>query len=335
MEFLRVEKADGIAKVILARGKVNAINEFVIDELTACFRELAADDATKAVILTGQGKFFTYGFDIPEFLNYKQEDFLRYLTKFTSFYGDVFLYPKPVIAALNGHTMAGGCMIAIACDYRIMVSGKAKISLNEINFGSSLFAGSVEIIKLWLGQKNAETAVYTGAMYAAEEALQLGLIHQVSTDAELAANARSMAEQYAAKDGVAFRSIKHLLRKPLADEIRRREKDSLLEFVDIWYSEATWEELQGKTIQAYQQRPRPAAAPYEPAAGSTMLRRSLLGQSPLGPLPGLDTYKSIPMAQIVTVAACTVIATVQRLLPAGQPARQWKQSYWKPMNEAW
>ncbi len=131
-----------------------------------------------------------------------------------------------------------------------MVSGKAKISLNEINFGSSLFAGSVEIIKLWLGQKNAETAVYTGAMYAAEEALQLGLIHQVSTDAELAANARSMAEQYAAKDGVAFRSIKHLLRKPLADEIRRREKDSLLEFVDIWYSEATWEKLQGKTIQA-------------------------------------------------------------------------------------
>jgi 3,2-trans-enoyl-CoA isomerase len=250
MEFLRVEKADGIAKVILARGKVNAINEFVIDELTACFRELAADDATKAVILTGQGKFFTYGFDIPEFLNYKQEDFLRYLTKFTSFYGDIFLYPKPVIAALNGHTMAGGCMIAIACDYRIMVSGKAKISLNEINFGSSLFAGSVEIIKLWLGQKNAETAVYTGAMYAAEEALQLSLIHQVSTDAELAANARSMAEQYAAKDGVAFRSIKHLLRKPLADEIRRREKDSLLEFVDIWYSEATWEKLQGKTIQA-------------------------------------------------------------------------------------
>ncbi len=116
MEFLRVEKADGIAKVILARGKVNAINEFVIDELTACFRELAADDATKAVILTGQGKFFTYGFDIPEFLNYKQEDFLRYLTKFTSFYGDIFLYPKPVIAALSGHTMAGGCMIAIACD---------------------------------------------------------------------------------------------------------------------------------------------------------------------------------------------------------------------------
>lgn len=250
MEFVRVEKTDGIAKVILSRGKVNAINEFVIDELTSCFQGLADDAATKAVILTGNGKFFTYGFDIPEFLNYKKEDFLRYLTKFTGFYGDLFLFPKPVIAALNGHTMAGGCMIAIACDYRIMVAGKAKISLNEINFGSSLFAGSVEIIKLWLGQKNAETAVYTGAMYAAEEALQLGLIHQVSTEADLEANARSIAGQLAAKDGVAFRSIKHLLRKPLADEIKKRERDSLLEFVDIWYSESTWNNLQGKTIQS-------------------------------------------------------------------------------------
>jgi Delta3-Delta2-enoyl-CoA isomerase len=250
MDFVRVEKTNGIAKVILSRGKVNAINEFVIDELTACFKELADDAQTKAVIISGQGKFFTYGFDIPEFLNYKKEDFLRYLTKFTDFYGDVFLFPKPVIAALNGHTMAGGCMIAIACDYRIMVSGKAKISLNEINFGSSLFAGSVEIIKLWLGQKNAETAAYTGAMYAAEEAFQLGLIHQVSTEADLEANARAVAEQYAAKDGVAFRSIKHLLRKPLADEIKQREKDSLLEFVDIWYSENTWNNLQGKTIQS-------------------------------------------------------------------------------------
>ncbi|MCK9390192.1 MAG: enoyl-CoA hydratase/isomerase family protein [Syntrophales bacterium] len=250
MEFVRVEKADGIAKVILARGKVNAINEAVIDELTACFQRLAADAETKAVVLTGQGKFFTYGFDIPEFLNYKQEAFLRYLTKFTDFYGYLFLFPKPVIAALNGHTMAGGCMIAIACDYRIMVSGKAKISLNEINFGSSLFAGSVEIMKLWLGQKNAETAVYTGAMYAAEEAFRLGLIHQVALEADLEANARTVAEQFAAKDGVAFRSIKHLLRKPLADEIKKREKDSLLEFVAIWYSEGTWAKLQGKTIQA-------------------------------------------------------------------------------------
>ena len=73
-------------------------------------------------------------------------------------------------------------MLAIACDYRIMVPGKAKISLNEINFGSSLFWGSVAMMKLLLGQRNAERAVYTGAMYSAEEAHRIGLIDQISSE---------------------------------------------------------------------------------------------------------------------------------------------------------
>lgn len=249
MQFLECRKEQGIATVTLCRGKVNALNEAVIDEMAGCFRELAAEAATRAVILTGSGKFFTYGFDIPEFLNYGKEDFLRYLTKFTDFYRDLFLFPKPVVAALNGHTMAGGCMIAIACDYRVMVAGKARIALNEINFGASLFAGSVEIMKLWLGQKNAETAVYTGALYSAEEALQIGLVHQAVAEEDLASRARTVAGEFAAKDGVAFASIKKLLRKPLAEEIRKKEKASLLEFIDIWYSEQTWKNLQEKQIR--------------------------------------------------------------------------------------
>ncbi|NPU83243.1 MAG: enoyl-CoA hydratase/isomerase family protein [Syntrophaceae bacterium] len=250
MQFLECSREQGIATVTLSRGKVNALNEAVIDEMTACIRDLAVDPAVRAVILTGRGKFFTYGFDIPEFLEYGKEDFLRYLTKFTNFYGALFLYPKPVVAALNGHTMAGGCMIAIACDYRTMVTGKARISLNEINFGSSLFAGSVEIMKMWLGQRNAETAVYTGALYSAEEALRLGLVHEAVAEEDLAPRAMKIAEEFAAKDGAAFRSIKKLLRGPLAEKIRERERASLLEFVDIWYSEKTWKLLKEKQIRS-------------------------------------------------------------------------------------
>lgn len=250
MQFLQLETKDGVTTVKLGRGKVNAINEDVIDEISGLFENLEKDSGTRAVILTGTGKFFTFGFDIPEFIKYPRADFFRYLTKFTNFYNCLFLYPKPVIAALNGHTIAGGCMISIACDYRLMVGGKARISLNEINFGSSLFAGSVEIAKMWLGQRNAETLAYTGAMYPAEEALQIGLIHEVVSEAELEARADAVARMYAAKDAAAFASIKRLLRKPVADEIRKREKESLHEFVDIWYSDATWRQLQDKVIHA-------------------------------------------------------------------------------------
>jgi enoyl-CoA hydratase/carnithine racemase len=131
-----------------------------------------------------------------------------------------------------------------------MVSGKAKIALNEINFGSSLFSGSIEMMKLLLGQKNAERAAYTGTMYSADEAYRIGLIDQISSEVELEAEVKKIAGQYAEKDGVAFKSIKKLLRGPIAEEIMKRERDSILEFVDIWYSESTWKNLQGKNIHS-------------------------------------------------------------------------------------
>lgn len=250
MQYVNFINDQGIVTVTLSKGKVNAINESVVDEMTGCLKELAGDAGIRAVILTGTGKFFTFGFDIPEFLSYPKEAFIRYLTKFTDLYAYLFLYPKPVIAALNGHTIAGGCMLAIACDYRIMVTGKARIALNEINFGSSLFAGSVDILKLLLGQREAEKAAYTGAMYSAEEAYRIGLIDQIASEADLEAEAKKIAGQYAEKDGVAFRSIKKLLRGSTADLILKRERGSILEFVDIWYSESTWKNLQEKKIHS-------------------------------------------------------------------------------------
>jgi enoyl-CoA hydratase/carnithine racemase len=160
------------------------------------------------------------------------------------------MYPKPVIASLNGHAIAGGCMLAIACDYRIMVSGKARISLNEINFGSSLFAGSVDLLKMWVGQRPAEIAAYTGAMYSAEEALKIGLIDAVCTETDLEQETERVARQFGEKDPAAFASIKKLLRGRLDEEIKSRERQSILDFVDIWYSERTWKNLQDKVIHS-------------------------------------------------------------------------------------
>lgn len=135
MEFIELSKNNTIATIKLNRGKVNALNEPFVEELHLCFKDLESDSNTQAIIVTGQGKFFSFGFDIPEFLSYPPKDFAGYLTKFTRLYTYLFGYPKPVVMALNGHTIAGGCMLAIAGDYRLMVTGKAWISLNELSFG--------------------------------------------------------------------------------------------------------------------------------------------------------------------------------------------------------
>ncbi len=244
MSSIHVSRDEGIATITLSRGKVNALNEAMVEEIDACFEDLGKDETVRSIILTGQGKFFSFGFDIPEFLSYSKDAFIVFLTKFTNLYTRVFLSPKPVVCALNGHAIAGGCMLAMACDYRLMTSGKAKISLNEINFGSSVFAGCVEMLKFWVGQRNAQSVVYGGWMLLAEDALQLGLIHQMSAEENLKDDATAVGRDLAQKDRAAFASIKTLLRRPVAAEMMKRERDSVLEFADIWYSERTWKNLQ-------------------------------------------------------------------------------------------
>jgi Delta3-Delta2-enoyl-CoA isomerase len=248
MDFLCLSTNDGLAEVRLKRGKVNALNEQAVEEIGGCFQRMATDPDIRAVVFTGDGPFFSFGFDIPEFLSYSRESFSRYLERFTSLYTYLFTYPKPLVAALNGHAIAGGCMLALACDYRIMVSGKARISLNEITFGSSVFAGSVAMLKFLVGGKNAQTVLYDGTMYSAQAASRLGMIDQVSSDEKLVGDARAVARRLAAKDPAAFRSVKDLLRAPVVDEIASKEEQSVREFVDIWYSEDTWRNLQAITI---------------------------------------------------------------------------------------
>ncbi|WP_163712618.1 enoyl-CoA hydratase/isomerase family protein [Mangrovibacterium lignilyticum] len=244
MNFISVSKNEGIATITLQRGKVNAINEVVVAELDECLSDLEIDPEINSIILTGQGKFFSFGFDIPEFLSFSKDDFAQFLTQFTNLYTRVFLFPKPIIAALNGHTMAGGCMLASACDWKIMVSGKSKIALNEIGFGSSVLAGSVEMLGYCAGWKNAEKVLFSGSMYMAEEALTLGMIDQVSTEEELTSEAEAKARELGKKDATAFNSIKKLLREPVAERMVNREKASIQEVCAIWYSPKTRENLQ-------------------------------------------------------------------------------------------
>lgn len=248
MDCIQAQKSDWIATLMLKKGKVNALNGAVVDELRGSLKALENDPEVRAIILTGTGKFFSFGFDIPEFLSFTKIQFTEYLTNFTELYTYIFAYPKPVIAALNGHTIAGGCMLALACDYRVMVAGKAKISLNEIGIGSSVFAGSTEMLRFWVGNAKATEVLYSGTMYPAEEAKNIGLIHEIASEQHLMDVARKVASGIASKNPQAFASIKSLLRKKVVKDMMSREKESIEEFVNIWYSETTWANLQNIKI---------------------------------------------------------------------------------------
>ncbi|HYS10716.1 MAG TPA: enoyl-CoA hydratase/isomerase family protein [Myxococcales bacterium] len=132
MDFVRRSLQEGIAEIRIERPLVNAIEGRLVDELSASFRQIAEDPGVRASVLTGTGKFFSFGFDIPLFLGWSKAEFSGCLSRFTSLYREVFSHPKPVVAALNGHAVAGGCMLATACDARVMVDGKAKIGTIQL-----------------------------------------------------------------------------------------------------------------------------------------------------------------------------------------------------------
>lgn len=244
MSYLVKSVSGNVASLTLSRGKVNPINEEMAEELSACFTEYSEDPAVKAVILTGNPVFFSFGLDIPGFLAYSKDDFTRFVGKFADLYTQLFVFRKPLIAALSGHTIAGGFMLATACDYRIMVTGKAKISLNEITFGSSLFPGSAEMLKYCVGQRNAEIISFTGAMYSAEEGMGMGLIDKVCGPTNLLEEAEKAALDFVSRYGPAFESIKKLLRTDTAQLMKIKDERYRDEMIDIWYSKETWERLQ-------------------------------------------------------------------------------------------
>ena len=182
-------------------------------------------------------------------LTYSRAECKLFLTKFTDLYRKMFMFPKPVVAALNGHTIAGGCMLALTCDSRVIVPGRTRVSLNEITFGASLFAGATAMLKYATGTANAQKIVYSGAMYSPDEALAFGLVYDISPDEEFMHSEMHVFSELTAKDTPTFASVKRLMREPVADEMREREEASIDDFINIWYSESTWSQLRKIVIR--------------------------------------------------------------------------------------
>ncbi|MFI5322563.1 MAG: enoyl-CoA hydratase/isomerase family protein [Thermodesulfobacteriota bacterium] len=250
MDFVELSHDQGITTVTINRPKVNAINEQVVLELRNVFWDLESNNRVKAVILTGRGSFFSFGFDIPGFMDYSKESFHMFIVSFSELIQRIFVFPKPVIAALNGHAVAGGCILAMACDRRIMVTGKFKIALNELTLGATVFTSIAEILKFTVGSRTAQHILYSGSMNSGEEALTLGLVDELVSEEGLKAAALSSARDIAGSDGYAFRNIKRLLRTEVLDAIERDEKASLSDFVEIWYSPNTQEKLKKVEIRS-------------------------------------------------------------------------------------
>jgi 3,2-trans-enoyl-CoA isomerase len=179
MNTVKLDKFDRIAIVRLNRGKANAINEEMVAELSALFKELSGDDQTQGVILTGKDTFFSAGLDVIELFGYDEKQITAFWKSFQDLTYTLASFPKPLVTAINGHSPAGGCVMALCSDYRIMADGNFRIGLNEVPVGILVPDPIFQLYSFWIGTHNAYQFILEGRLFIPADALLEGVIDQI------------------------------------------------------------------------------------------------------------------------------------------------------------
>ncbi len=202
-----VERVDRAALLTLnAPHKRNAIDRSMVDALHLALDELAADDDLAALIVTGSGdKAFAAGADIAEL---KERHALQALQAINSaLFKRVEELPFPVIAAVRGYALGGGCELAMACDIRV-AGESAKMGLPEVTLGIIPAAGGTYRLPRLVGLGRARELIYTGRILDSRECLRIGLVNHVVPDADVVSKARELAAEIGANGRLAVRAAK-------------------------------------------------------------------------------------------------------------------------------
>ena len=236
--MIEIKLNDGIAVVRMNHGKANALDIEFCDTLAAQFSDLRKSDA-KAVVLTGQGKIFSAGVNLKR-LSEGGADYIRqFLPALHRLYEAVFFHPKPVVAAINGHAIAGGAVLACCADRRIMARDSGRIGVTEILVGVPFPALAFEIVRFAVPPRYLPEFTLSGATYTTDAALHRGWIDEVAEPDELLDDALSVAREFATLSPAAFAQTKSQIRQPVAERLRRSGETTDSAVAEIWAAPAT------------------------------------------------------------------------------------------------
>ena len=254
MNTIKVNIKDKIAVLSLNRGKSNAINAEMVAELNQMVKNIENDDSIAGLILTGKDGFFSAGLDLIELYNYDEEtiknfwiDFLNLVTRLVSF-------KKPMIAAISGHSPAGGCVLALCCDYRIMAEGKFIIGLNEVPIGIIIPESIFHLYSFWLGQANAYRFLLEGKLMHTQQALSTGLIDEVVNPESILHAAERKMLTYIKLERNAWQQSKKNMRAELLKKVSADPTEMISPMLAQWWSASTRSILK-TIIQNLQQKP--------------------------------------------------------------------------------
>lgn len=227
------ERLGDVEVVRLEHGKVNALDTELLRAIAATFEDLARGDA-RAVVLTGTGRVFSAGANLLRVLDEGEEFVRASMPVLSEAFLSVFRFPRPVVAAVNGHAIAGGAVFALACDHRIMCGGT--FGLAELRVGVPFPVAAIEIVRSALGARGLDEAVLFGDNVEPAEALARGYVDAVVEPEELMPRALAAAERLMRVPPETFAHTKAALRRPALERIERDAPVSDPEAVRLWAS---------------------------------------------------------------------------------------------------
>jgi enoyl-CoA hydratase len=206
-EFVRLEANDGIGVIRLDRPPMNALNKQVQEELRTAAHEASADGTVRAVVVYGGEKVFAAGADIKEMAGMSYADMAARAGALSSAFDAIAQIPKPVVAAVTGYALGGGCELALACDWRVAAED-AKLGQPEIKLGVIPGAGGTQRMSRLIGPARAKDLIFSGRMVDADEALRIGLVDRVVPAGQVFDTAVALVREYTSGPALALRAAK-------------------------------------------------------------------------------------------------------------------------------
>jgi enoyl-CoA hydratase len=234
---------DAVAILELNGGKANALSGPTLDLIEKLIDGFEASSA-RAAVLTGYERFFSAGLALPLLIDLERPAMKEAIDKFGRVMMRVFACDKPIVAAINGHALAGGCVLALECDWRIMIDDpSAKIGLNETQLGIGLPTIVTEPLRMQVPAASIVPIAYEGTAFSPEAALRVGLVHEVVPAAELRARASAKAKTWADLPPEGIAQVKRSLRRPAIERIQRVAEEETERWLDSWFAPGARERL--------------------------------------------------------------------------------------------
>jgi len=230
-----IEHIDDVSVVTMTSNKVNAMDDDFFTDMQAAMAELQSAEPLP-VVLTGTGTCFSAGLNLLELYEFDRTTLATFVDRFSETVLAWFSLPRPTIAAVNGHAIAGGCVLALACDLRIVSDGEAQIGLNEVQVGIPFPGVAFEITRHALPPERIREATLTGALYTPEEARTRGLVDEIVDPEALLTRAVAIARAIAPDSQEAYAAIKAHLLAPALDRIAAYRERIDRDFLDVWFS---------------------------------------------------------------------------------------------------